>query len=180
MLKTEKLFRNPIYMAFDVHPRCLPVIQHSFVNYMNVFLSNERSKTQSIYPLAKSNMNNEVMEYLMSYLTHFAFYKTEYTPQKFAKAIDENPDVLKLLKFYLEYVRANIQLGYNFFYLIFNPLYECNFSQVLPTKLNPKKGCFASIQAMDILDSNEKKFKYFSGNGKKSIYYGLHSFLVSD
>ena len=89
-------------MAFDVYPRCLPVIRHSLVNYRNVFLANEKSETQSIYPLAKSNMNNEVMEYLMTYFTHFAFYKTEYTPKKFAKAIDENPDVLKLLKFYLE------------------------------------------------------------------------------
>ena len=97
MLKTEKSFRNPIYMAFKifdtqnvVYPRCLPVIQHSLVNYRNVFLANEKSKTQSFYVCATSNLNNDVMEYLMAYFTHPFFYKFEYIEQKFATVIDEN------------------------------------------------------------------------------------------
>ena len=161
MLKSGTIFRNPIYMAFDVYPRCLPVIWHSLVNYRNVSLANEKFKTQSIYPLAKSNLNNEVMEYLMAYFTHHFFYKTEYTPQKFAIVTNENPEVLKLLKFYLEYVAANYKCehltyvnSYTFFYHIFNQL---NHPQ--------KRGCWAAGQTGEIIESITENFQYFSGAG---------------
>ena len=174
-------------MAFDVYPRCLPVIRHSLVNYRNVFLANEKSKTQSIYPLAKSNLNNEVMEYLMAYFTHHFFYKTEYTPQKFAIVTNENPEVLKLLKFYLEYVAANYACehlsyidAYTFFFHIFNEL----------NRIYQKKGCWASRQACEIMESIYQNFQYFSEAGhwsmnrnlfkQKIIYCGLPSILVSD
>ena len=186
MLKSETIFRNPIYMAFDVYPRCLPVIRHSLVNYRNVFLANEKFKTQSIYPLAKSNLNNDVMEYLMAYFTHPFFYKFEYIEQKFATVIDENPEVLKLLKFYLEYVAANyrqtfVDFHYVFLYHVFNKL---------PTKLNGRFSCWAAKQAGEIIDSILKEFKFCSGNGfkplkkkiweEKNIYYGIHSILLSE
>ena len=187
MLKSGTIFRNPIYMAFDVYPRCLPVIRHSLVNYRNVFLANEKFKTQSIYPLAKSNLNNDVMEYLMAYFTNGFFYKTEYTPQKFAIVTNENPEVLKLLKFYLEYVAANYACehlsyinAYTFFFHIFNEL----------NRIYQKKGCWAAAQAGEILESIEKNFQYFSGAGhwdwpfnqnllkQKIIYCGLPSILL--
>ena len=196
MLKTEKSFRNPIYMAFKIfdtqnglYPRCLPVIQHSLVNYRNVFLSSEKSKTQSFYVCATSNLNDDVMEYLMAYFTHPFFYKFEYIEQKFANVIDENPEVLKLLKFYLEYVAANyrqkfvnmFELHYTFLYHVFNKL---------PTKLNGRFSCWAAKQAGEIIDSIEKEFKFCSGNGfkplkkkiweEKNIYYGIHSILLSE
>ena len=188
MLKTEKIFRNPIYMAFEGRLKCLPVIRHSLLNYRNDFVANEKSKIQPFYELAKSNLNNEVIEYLMAYFTHCFFYKTKYTPQQFAIVIDENPKVLKLLKFYLEYVAANYQCehlnfcgGYNFLYHIFNQL---------PTKLNPKYKCWPAGQSGEVMDSIQKNFKYCSGNGywpltkklweQKSIYCGIHSFLLSD
>ena len=186
MLESETIFRNPIYMAFDVYPRCLPVIRHSLVNYRNVFLANEKFKTQSIYPLAKSNLNNDVMEYLMAYFTNGLFYKTEYTPQKFAIVTNENPEVLKLLKFYLEYVAANYACEdlsylcyYTFFYPIFNQLDHPH-----------KKGCWAAVQTGEIIESITENFQYFSGVGhwsfnrnlfkQKSIYCGLPSILLSD
>ena len=99
------------------------------------------------------------MEYLMAYFTHPFFYKFEYIEQKFATVIDENPEVLKLLKFYLEYIAANylcehlnFYSGYNFLYHIFNQL---------PTKLNHKYSLWPAEQAGEIVDSIQEEFKYF-------------------
>ena len=108
------------------------------------------------------------------------------TPQKFAIVTNENPEVLKLLKFYLEYVAANYackdlsyQSYYTFFYHIFNQLNHPK-----------KKGCWAAGKTGEIIESITENFQYFSGAGhwsfnrnlfkQKIIYCGLPSILVSD
>ena len=155
MLKTGKSLRNPIYMAFRDYPiiqeNSLPIIRHSLSNYKNDFLANEKSKTQSFYELAKSNLNTEVIEYLIEYHRRNRSYYHSKTKimQNFAIVIDENPEVLKLLRFYLEYVAANYQYEFSNYYDGYNFLYR--FFNLLPT-LDQKYGWSPPRQAMEIMD----------------------------
>ena len=124
---------------------CRPVIRHSLLNYRNDFLANEKSKNQSFYELAKSNLNTEVIEYLVVFSRHRG--------ARLNFPIDENSEVYNLLQFYLEYMIVNQPIkSYmdcrQFLYFAFFPPFGSH-----------QNSTFAYQKASEILDSIKKKGK---------------------